>query len=333
MRLAAQAKGGYYPAHPDAIHEAMQRLTPPAKNCVAFDPCAGEGLAIQQIAKELGGTPVAIELSEDRAELLNAAITSNVVAPASFFGCTLSDHWASLVWCNPPFDDEIGGGARTEKRFVERAIRIVRAHGVLALVCPENVAAHYEMMQLLSQNFEADTMTMLPFPDEHRKYDEVVVFCRKLAKPEVYRDYWDLWPRICRRDPIVYELPEGRLPPRFYKTELTEEELNRAVAASPLCRLLEDPQELPIPRPPMSPGQGHRAMLLASGFVDGLVCPAGEPPHVVRGTCRKQTYCASNSTEEHEDGSETTRTVMAEKMQLVVRALDHEGTIHTLMQE
>ena len=56
----------------------------------------------------------------------------------------------------------------------------------------------------------------------------------------------------------------------------------------------------------MSPGIGHRAMLLASGHIDGLISPADEPPHVIRGTAAKDSYVASSDTNEDDNGNVTT---------------------------
>lgn len=80
----------------------------------------------------------------------------------------------------------------------------------------------------------------------------------------------------------------------------------------------------------MSPGIGHRAMLLASGHIDGLICPKDEPPHVIRGTAAKDKYVASCDEAEDEDGNVTTRTVYSERPRLVIRVLDAEGNIRTL---
>ena len=341
MRLAGQAKGGYYAAPPEAVAMALEYLQPPeGKRYTVFDPCAGEGAAIRQIADALDArafpcTAYAIELSEDRAEVLKTVLPEgNAIAPASYFGCAISPHFASLIWCNPPFDDRMGGGGRVETDFVYRAIDHLAPHGILALVCPQHVAENYRTMSLLTEQFESDTMCAMPFPDDVRHYDEVIVLCRKLDVPG--RDQWcnmnNQYAQAARRR-VIHELPPGRRPIRFAKCELTEDEVIRALKDSPLRRVLAVPREQPLPRPPMSPGQGHRAMLLASGFIDGLVEPEGEPPHVVRGTCRKKQYVAEQSVTENLDGSVTSKTVTAEKMQLVVRALDHGGTIHTLLQE
>jgi hypothetical protein len=80
----------------------------------------------------------------------------------------------------------------------------------------------------------------------------------------------------------------------------------------------------------MSPGIGHRAMLLASGHIDGLICPANEPPHVIRGTAAKDSYVASSNTSEDDNGNVTTRTVISERPRLVIRVLDSQGNITNL---
>ena len=71
-------------------------------------------------------------------------------------------------------------------------------------------------------------------------------------------------------------------------------------------------------------------MLLASGHIDGLICPTGEPPHVIRGTAAKDTFVASRDEDEDDNGKVTTRTVISERPRLVIRVLDSEGNISTL---
>ena len=58
--------------------------------------------------------------------------------------------------------------------------------------------------------------------------------------------------------------------------------------------------------------------------------PPGEKPHLVRGTSRKKQYVARVETTESEDGkSQTTKTVYAEKIELVVRTVDLTGKLTT----
>ena len=46
-----------------------------------------------------------------------------MLAPADYFGCQRAAGTLSFIWCNPPFDDEYGGGGRVEREFLEAATR------------------------------------------------------------------------------------------------------------------------------------------------------------------------------------------------------------------
>jgi hypothetical protein len=104
-------------------------------------------------------------------------------------------------------------------------------------------------------------------------------------------------------DDMVYYVEPGHGPRLFVKNQLTDAELSRCLAASPLQKHLRPPTPLSLPRPPLPPAKGHLAMLLASGHMDGLVHPPGEEPHVVRGTATKEQYLKEESTDEKPDGS------------------------------
>src|SRR5438552_2581194 len=58
VRLAAQMRGGFYPAHERAVALAATLLRAPAGQPFAIlDPCAGQGAAIRQLAEQLGCPP------------------------------------------------------------------------------------------------------------------------------------------------------------------------------------------------------------------------------------------------------------------------------------
>jgi len=327
MRLEAQIKGGFYPAAPEAVDECLRWLQPPDDgDVVILDPCAGRGDAICRIADAWGcrENTYAIELSEDRARALEEALPEGtVVAPADFLGCTCTHGSFSFAWVNPPFDDVIGGGQRVEHTFLNRATDLLRRGGVVALVCPEGVARDYDIKRTLAVRYE--DWTLVKFPAHVRKYNEVVVLARKRKALEkdwpYYADY--------NARPHVYEVPAGQRPGRFFKSALTDAELRRGLENSPLRRLLEPPPELPLPRPPLAPNHGQSMMLLAAGFIDGVLRPEAEPPHLVRGTCRKVEYLHTTTVKENEKG-ETTTQVYRQKIVPVVRVLTVDGKILTL---
>jgi SAM-dependent methyltransferase len=331
MRLIARAKGGFYPAPPEAVALAagyiarMQYGMP-----TLLDPCCGKGTAIRQLAELIRCPPAnvyAIELDEGRAAEANANLEgANVIGRASFFGVACSPNSMSLCWCNPPFDDELGGGNRTEQTFLQHATTLLRPGGVMILVCPEDVADsdYDDVAQTFKQWY--DRIAIVPFPDGHRRFNEVMVFGVKRSSPiSPYTVEWN--PR--RTGISSYTLPAGIKPRRWEKIEMTEAEISRAFAASPLRRFLEPPAEPTLPQPPLALGVGHIALLLAAGNLDGVVRPDDEPPHVVRGTADKVEYVASQDETENDDGSVTTKTVLAERIVLTVRAVGPDGDIRT----
>jgi 16S rRNA G1207 methylase RsmC len=156
MRLVAQAKVGFYAAPPAAVAMAARRLQQPAKQrfCI-LDPCCGQGDAVIQLAEAIG-CPMqdvyAIELDERRSETVQQQLGErgcHVLAPASFFGTGISRKAFSLVWCNAPFDNELGGGQRVEHMFLERSTHLLVPGGIIALVCPEHVGDRRDIRELL----------------------------------------------------------------------------------------------------------------------------------------------------------------------------------------
>jgi hypothetical protein len=330
----SQIKGGYYAAAPEAVTAVLERLRPPSTGiCSILDPCAGEGHALLQLGQGLRAVPYGIELSEDRAALVRESLPEGqALAPADFLRTAISYRSFSMAYVNPPYDYATGEQGRVETQFIERAAHLLVDNGVLALVCPHDVADSYQTAEFFEEHFYQ--VSAMPFPEEVRKYGETVILGYKRKQPPQAvngRHSWD-WLEKRLDTHVVYRLPPGTRPKTFRKSELTDTELARLVAQSPLRFHIERPadREGNRPRPPMSPGIGHRAMLLASGHIDGLICPADEPPHVIRGTAAKDSYVASSDTSEDDHGNVTTRTVTSEKPRLVIRVLDAQGHITNL---
>jgi hypothetical protein len=333
-RLMSQVKGGYYAAAPEAVAAVLARLTPPEQGeCLILDPCAGEGSALLQLAQGLQATAYGVELSEDRAAVVRSMLPEGqALAPADFLRCAISFRSFSFIWCNPPYDYATGEEGRVESQFLQRAVPLLAEGGVLALVCPEDVAASCQTVRFFQEWFHA--ISAMPFPAEVRRYNETIILGYKRRQPNIngYNGSPWGWLEKWTEAQIVYKLPSGQRPRQFRKSEPTDAELARLVAQSPLRFQMQRPADRADyrPRPPMSPGIGHRAMLLASGHIDGLIAPADEPPHVIRGTAAKDKYVASCDENEDEDGNVTTRTVISERPRLVIRVLDSEGNILTL---
>lgn len=342
-RLAANAIGGYYPAHPDAVAAMLRYLRPPADGGGFFllDPCAGEGAAVAQLAEGLGCRQqdiLAIELDELRAEQLKGRLPeAPVLAPASFFGTFCTSQSADAAWVNPPYAD-IGGEGRVEFSFLERVTGWLRTKGILMWVVPESVIEKHEHRQFLLAHYH--NLVAVTFPKKHRRFHELVVFGVKRGKPIEPSGRWAEFDERCRLldgdhpppPDFYYTIPSGIGPATWAKTEPVESELLAALQKSPLNKILESAPEMPLASPPMSLGKGHIAMLLAAGQLDGIVRHPGEPPHLIRGVAKKEKYLASAHTEEDKN-QRVTKTVMSEKIVVTIRALVPSGRIIELTQK
>ncbi|SIO37105.1 hypothetical protein SAMN05444166_4166 [Singulisphaera sp. GP187] len=196
MRLAAQAKAGFYPAHTMAIAELSKHLycrsLDPAKKYDTIniiDPCAGKGLAIKQLADALAVPEehvYSIELDSERSkDILKLMPMSNHIGPASFTGVQITGFSFGLAYVNPPFDSELGGGKREEQGFTEKATRLLGQKGILVLVCPFTaLCGNGNFVEYIDAHYE--DVAVYKFPDGEdeagnliRPYREIVVIGRK----------------------------------------------------------------------------------------------------------------------------------------------------------
>ena len=379
VRLAGQAKLGYFPAAPNAVAELVKHLRarPPdpenkSNEVHVIDPCAGEGAAIKQIADAIGVNEsriYTVELDAGRAEAVKALVPrGNHLGPASALGVQITASSFGLAYVNPPFDYEgLGSSRREEQAFVERATRLLVPRGALVMVCPlKALAGNREFCGFLDAHF--DEVCVYKFPDGHRPYNEIVVIGKKrretIPSDAVYRHgclqrmglTWsgfvtnggmDRLPPLGEGQPLTWqngypgterepgirtwEIPPSWRPSTFKKTAFTADELDAAIAASPLNKLLKEVAIPPPNAPPLPLDRGHLGLILASGMLDGVV----EGPHgvhVVRGSSHKVEYHnreASSSDENPETGAVTTKDVYSERMVTVIRCVEQDGVIVT----
>ncbi len=346
MRLAAQQRLGFYPAHTLAIAELVKhlRVRPPDPTkkfdtVCALDPCAGRGEAIKQLTGLLGipeSQTYTVELDKDRCNDVKALMPEgHHVGPASFLGVECTGHSFGLIYCNPPFDDELGGGRREEMAFVQQATPFLITKGVLVLICPLTaLAGSGRFVDFLDANFE--DIAVYRFPDGEdedgkliRPYKEIAVIGKRrkevfpkdslatagaLNKMDMrWRDSFQIknipslgciqpesWNHgspsyKCEQEIRTWEIPRSWRPNTFRKIAFTDEELDEQIANSPLNRRFEEPMPLEIGRPPLALDRGHLGLILASGMLDGVV-HGPHGSHVVRGGSFKKTYLDHEAT-------------------------------------
>src|SRR5262245_33156201 len=106
MRLAAQIRGGFYGCAPEMVEMVGRLIT--YKDGAILDPCAGEGEALDILARTLGAPRdkvYAIELERDRCAATKARLEgAHVMDACSFFDARVSAGSFALAWTNAPFD-------------------------------------------------------------------------------------------------------------------------------------------------------------------------------------------------------------------------------------
>jgi hypothetical protein len=378
-RIASVVKQGFHPVPPAAIAGILRHLKipdPPPDPTVKpesgvniLDPCAGEGKALVQLAEGLGvshGHVFAIELNGTRAARITEAYPDvRLLGPCSFEATRITRHSFSLVYLNPPFDDEFGGGEREEVSFLRRATEVLVPGGIVVLVCPvTQVFGAGRMCDALDTWFEHTEVFL--FHDDCRSYRECVVFGRRRKTPLtdelIFREgiltvrgirrcytapiatlarlgelqfarwsYGEPDTASRKRELDTWELPLSPGPKRFEKTALTEEELEGELARSPLYHALCQRTLSPIKRPPLSLNKGHTSLLLMTGMLDGYV--PSTPPHVVRGFTSKVEKLQRTECHETASGDAVTKQVFSESPMPILRAVWPDGIIRTFSEQ
>ena len=163
MRLAAQAKGGYYPTPErvvdliaDLIHTPTGYYYRERESLRILDPCCGAGDAVQRLVEGL-----------------------DHVLAADLFATSIANGAFGLLFLNPPYDYD-SEDKRTEHAFLTQTTRYLAEDGLLVFIVPRQrlaVSARY-----LSTHY--GRMRCWAFPDPEREvFDQVVLMGYRKTDP------------------------------------------------------------------------------------------------------------------------------------------------------
>lgn len=343
-RLESQAKAGYYPTPEKVTKLIIQKLQPTAVSPVQggntvhrlLDPCCGTGLALQQIAASLEEKTHArvqtygVELSQERAQ--EAAKRVDRIMVTDLFGTSIGNEMFSLLFLNPPYDDEANsaeGKKRTEVAFLQRCTPyLAPGSGVLVYIVPLGTIRH--MAKFLASHYTSVRCYNFP-PDEREAYNQVVIMGRRKSSPyadprsedtalgwmmnpetmedltqeDMYRDY--AVPAFARGEVYFTNL-------FFHPETVADEAAKSGLWQNRIIMQSIRPDTPPKHRPLMPLRQGHTAMLTAAGFLDNIELESQTGNRVlVKGRTRKE-YVVTEDTPD--------KTVRQERMQTTVVKLD-----------
>ena len=189
MRLAAQAKGGYYPTPPRVIDLVAQLLygargrARSADTLRVLDPCCGAGDALAQFAgllRDRSTVPVetcGVELHRERAE--QAAHVLDRALACDLFATSIANNAFGVLLLNPPYDWD-KEDKRVEHAFLTHTTRYLTDGGLLLFIVPKQrlaVSARY-----LSSHYRDLRCWAFPNP-EREVFDQVVLVGRRKGEP------------------------------------------------------------------------------------------------------------------------------------------------------
>ncbi|MCY4575404.1 MAG: DUF6094 domain-containing protein, partial [Chloroflexi bacterium] len=146
MRLAAQAKGGFYPT-PERVIDLLAELihTPSGyyhrdrETIRILDPCCGGGDALQRLAENLDRPnsmtieTYGVELHRDRAEEAEKRLHRTLAS--DLFATSIANGAFGLLLLNPPYDHD-AEDKRTEHAFLTHCTRYLAESGLLVFIVP-----------------------------------------------------------------------------------------------------------------------------------------------------------------------------------------------------
>ena len=189
MRLAAQAKGGFYPTPPRVVDLVAQLLygargrARSADTLRVLDPCCGAGDALAQFAdllRDRGTVPVetcGVELHRERAE--QAAHVLDRALACDLFATSIANNAFGVLLLNPPYDWD-KEDKRVEHAFLTHTTRYLTDGGLLLFIVPKQrlaVSARY-----LSSHYRDLRCWAFPNP-EREVFDQVVLVGRRKGEP------------------------------------------------------------------------------------------------------------------------------------------------------
>jgi len=320
MRLAAQAKMGYYPA-PERVIPIIARYLKRQREkglIRLLDPCAGTGAAIKQIGNTI--CPICPTSPEESRQAETYGIEIDLErgnqAKSILDKCLITDYQNtrishgsfSLLWLNPPYDwairdNDIEKSERYERTFLRDCVCYLRQKGVIVYLIPHR-RLDSQIARMLSYRFE--NISVYRFPEEaYRAFRQLVIFgILKIrpAKDESMAEYLKncgrfrtTIPFLPETPPQLYEIPlsPGRADFVFRSKDIIPEELEEEIRRYGLFDQVRD-MTTPLKmaekiRPIMPLRHGHLAQILACGLMNGIVWDKDRKnPLIIKGITKKE---------------------------------------------
>jgi 16S rRNA G966 N2-methylase RsmD len=341
-RLASQAKMGHYPTPPEVV-EQIRELLSFSSGSRCLDTCCGNGDALSLLTNQAPVETYGIELDKDRAREAKRKL-KKVLNCDALYETRITNNAFDLLFLNPPYDWETKenetDSLRTEMIFLQYHLRYLNSKGVLVYIIPFKSLKHTYRHFLRFKD-----LRILAFPEElYKQFKQVVVIGKatafagkerldanrkmltniiKLVDQETA--YESLWTTesILRSGEYrpLYEVETNDVELKtFTSTRIDPEDALPLIENSQVyveferqlkVKKVEDIRPLSILR------NGHLAMLLASGMINGVL-ENDKYKFIVKGNIK--SFMQQDELEEEDENIQ--RQLFTKKYQVQVRALD-----------
>jgi len=300
-RLANKMKAGFFPTPERVVDLITGHLSPPRGGDFRWlDPCAGEGIALVDLAFSLGGETYGIELDIVRSAA--AARRLDHTLAGDFKAQRLpKDEKAgiSALFLNPPYDNDDGAGGRLELAFLRDTQDWLMPGGVLIYLIPQYRISGY-IAKRLATHFQDVRIYRFPDP-EFAKFRQVVIFATKRMRPvkddaatlEIAMAQKGVLPVLPPDTDQLYQIPPRPDQPFYFRRdeyepeEVLEELKTAGVWVGKQWADLLTPRPHQTVQPLMPLRRGHIAMVLAAGLMDNMTVERDGKRLLVKGRLRK----------------------------------------------
>jgi hypothetical protein len=197
-RLAAQAKGEYYPTPLAVVTRIARHITVPSHQhqfLRLYDPCAGKGQAIAHLRQALRSQTESeiqawgSEIHPGRAQEASERLDHVVAAPLEAMDWKPAHGLASILFLNPPYDwDENHRGKRVESYFLHRSTQALVPEGLLIYLINAN-GLDWEDVSFIIRNYH--TVRVYRFPDQaYQTFGQFIVLGIRRDQPASQYDHY-----------------------------------------------------------------------------------------------------------------------------------------------
>lgn len=300
--LMNEVRMGYYPTDLEHVKMIKAGLKFPENTVNLFDPCCGEGFALNMLAGDNCDT-FGIELDENRRTEAEQRI--NHVGFGSYFYSRIGSEVFHCIFLNPPYLNQIGKDGlktRSEKRFLVESLHHLMPDGVMVYIIPY-YRLTYDICRVLCDNFR--DISVYRFLDgEFSKFSQIAVLGIKKERGDGedeaeilsrYATHKESIPLITELKPESYPLPAVQKEVDLFRgAEFNLGELKRQLAHSKSIDMLFEKSRLEqmVHRPLMPLNLGQIGLIGGSGLINGYVdC---DEPHIIKGRVIKEVKSREN---------------------------------------